>query len=82
LQSTNLDLQYREAFAETIPDAYENLLLDVIEGDRSLFIPRSELQAAWDIFTPVLNRLENDRVVPESYAFGGPGPNVGQLRPS
>ena len=53
----NLDLQYKQAFSELIPDAYESLLLDVIEGDRSLFIRSDESEAAWDIFTPVLPRL-------------------------
>ena len=74
LTTRNLDLQYREAFSELIPDAYESLLLDVIEGDRSLFIRSDELEAAWDIFTPVLHEIEERQVVPEEYDFGSPGP--------
>ncbi len=74
LASRNLDLQYKEAFTELIPDAYENLLLDVIRGDRSLFIRNQELEAAWDIFTPVLHEIERRRVVPELYRFGSRGP--------
>ena len=74
LTTRNLDLQYREAFSELIPDAYESLLLDVIEGDRSLFIRSDELEAAWDIFTPVLHEIEERQVVPEGYDFGSPGP--------
>ena len=74
LTSRNLDLQYKEAFTELIPDAYENLLLDVIRGDRSLFIRNHELEAAWDIFTPVLHEIERRRVVPELYRFGSQGP--------
>ena len=74
LTTRNLDLQYREAFSELIPDAYESLLLDVIEGDRRLFIRSDELEAAWDIFTPVLHEIEERQVVPEGYDFGSPGP--------
>ena len=74
LQPTNLDLQYKKAFSALIPDAYESLLLDVIEGDRSLFIQRGELQAAWDIVTPVLHEMEREKIVPESYEFGSRGP--------
>ena len=74
LQPRNLNLQYSEAFKESIPDAYERLLLDVIEGDRSLFIQKTELEAAWDIFTPVLHEIDRRRLVPESYAFGSTGP--------
>jgi glucose-6-phosphate 1-dehydrogenase len=74
LQPRDLDLQYKEAFAEVIPDAYESLLLDVIEGDRSLFIQKNELEAAWDVFTPVLHEIERQRVKPELYEFGSGGP--------
>lgn len=74
LASRNLDLQYKEAFSELIPDAYESLLLDVIEGDQSLFIRHDELQAAWDVFTPVLHEIEQQHIVPEPYQFGSRGP--------
>lgn len=74
LRSRNLDLQYKLAFSEQIPDAYESLLLDVIRGDRSLFIQSGELKAAWDILTPVLHEMEERRLVPEPYEFGSAGP--------
>ena len=74
LQPRNLDLQYKEAFSELIPDAYESLLLEVVQGDRSLFIEKEELKAAWDIFTPVLHEIEARRIVPEPYEFGSQGP--------
>jgi glucose-6-phosphate 1-dehydrogenase len=75
LQHTDLDLHYRSAFSALIPDAYECLLLDVIEGDRSLFIRADELAAAWDVFSPVLNAMETRRVVPMNYPFGSLGPD-------
>lgn len=78
LESKNLDLQYKAAFAEQIPDAYECLLLDVIRGDRSLFIQHDELASAWDIFTPVLHEIERRKVVPESYEFRGREPAAAQ----
>ena len=74
LAKRNLDLQYKAAFSELIPDAYESLLLDVIRGDRSLFIRKDELQAAWDVFTPALHEIENRKLVPEAYEFGSAGP--------
>lgn len=75
LAETDLDLRYSSAFEGVIPDAYEYLLLDVLEGDRSLFIRRDELAAAWDVFTPVLHRLERERVAPAPYGFGSRGPD-------
>lgn len=74
LQETELNLSYAAAFAGEIPDAYESLLLDVFKGDKSLFIRADELEAAWDIFTPVLRDLESCRVQPQPYLFGSGGP--------
>lgn len=78
LEESNLDLQYASAFPVHIPDAYECLLLDVLQGDRSLFIRADELEAAWDIFTPVLHELEEKRIQPRPYAFGSGGPEAAQ----
>lgn len=74
LVESELNLKYRSAFAKTIPDAYECLLLDLICGDRSLFISQEELAAAWDIFTPVLHEIDSKRIVPEQYDYGSEGP--------
>lgn len=74
LVETDLNLRYRSAFQGQIPDAYECLLLDVICGDRSLFISREELAAAWDIFTPVLHEIDGKEIAPEFYEFGSAGP--------
>jgi glucose-6-phosphate 1-dehydrogenase len=76
LNESELDLSYASAFNAKIPDAYESLLLDTIRGDGSLFIRADELEAAWDIFTPVLHELDERRVKPRGYAFGGPGPEA------
>ncbi len=74
LADSELNLRYESAFQASIPDAYECLLLDVLQGDRSLFIRADELQAAWDIFTPVLHDLESCQIRPQGYAFGSAGP--------
>jgi glucose-6-phosphate 1-dehydrogenase len=73
LAQTWLNLAYKSAFATLIPDAYECLLLDIMQGDRSLFITREELAAAWDIFTPFLHDLEARRAAPVVYPFGTRG---------
>jgi glucose-6-phosphate 1-dehydrogenase len=66
-----LDLAYSKVFSgDIIPEAYENLILDVVKGDKSLFIRDDELQAAWDIFTPLLHHLEENEVEPVPYSFG------------
>jgi glucose-6-phosphate 1-dehydrogenase len=74
LAATDLDLRYREAFDQEIPDAYESLLMDVVRGEKSLFIRGDELAAAWDIFTPVLHAVDARGIVPAPYPFGSEGP--------
>ncbi|MCD7472157.1 Glucose-6-phosphate 1-dehydrogenase [Datura stramonium] len=74
LDRSNLNLLYSARYSKEIPDAYERLLLDAIEGERRLFIRSDELDAAWSLFTPVLKELEHKKIVPESYPYGSRGP--------
>ncbi|XP_047960653.1 glucose-6-phosphate 1-dehydrogenase, chloroplastic-like [Salvia hispanica] len=74
LDQSNLNLLYKARYSKEIPDAYERLLLDAVEGERRLFIRSDELDAAWALFTPVLKDLEENRKVPEYYPYGSRGP--------
>ncbi|KAG4208694.1 hypothetical protein ERO13_A03G149400v2 [Gossypium hirsutum] len=74
LDRSNLNLHYAARYSKEIPDAYERLLLDAIEGERRLFIRSDELDAAWALFTPVLKELEEKKIIPESYPYGSRGP--------
>ncbi|MBI4772989.1 MAG: glucose-6-phosphate dehydrogenase [Deltaproteobacteria bacterium] len=46
---------YHEVFKIPSPDAYETLLLDVMLGDRTLFMRGDETEAAWSVITPILD---------------------------
>lgn len=77
MEEARLNLFYRHAWEESkdIPDAYERLILDVIQGEKSLFIRDDELEVAWKIFTPALQQIEGENsVAPEMYEYGGKGP--------
>ncbi|XP_020257966.1 glucose-6-phosphate 1-dehydrogenase, chloroplastic-like isoform X4 [Asparagus officinalis] len=65
---------HTKRYPAEIPDAYERLLLDAIEGEHRLFIRSDELDAAWALFTPVLKELEDKKIVPELYPYGSTGP--------
>ena len=54
LQSQSLQFRYAEAF-EPLPDAYETLLLDVLRGDQTLFVRSDEVEAAWQLYAPILD---------------------------
>ncbi|KAM6554524.1 hypothetical protein CsatB_015286 [Cannabis sativa] len=74
LDRSNLNLHYAARYSKEIPDAYERLLLDAIEGERRLFIRSDELDAAWSLFTPFLKELEEKKIIPEYYPYGSRGP--------
>lgn len=77
MEEARLNLFYRSAWEESkdIPDAYERLILDVIQGEKSLFIRDDELDVSWRIFTPALKDLESaDAPKPELYEYGSIGP--------
>lgn len=58
-----------------MPDSYEQLLHDVIDGDNHLFMRSDEVAAAWNVLSPVLHELDNENLVPEPYELGGRGPD-------
>lgn len=55
-------------------DAYEELLLDVIKGDRSLFLRFDEVKTAWSIVDPVIEAWSMDTSYIDTYASGSWGP--------
>nr|MCU0936051.1 glucose-6-phosphate dehydrogenase [Gammaproteobacteria bacterium] len=55
-------------------DAYETLLLDVIQGDRSLFLRYDEVQGAWQVVDPILKVWSVERDFIQTYPAGSWGP--------
>jgi len=68
-----LNASYRATEATTM-EAYKTLLLDVIEGDRSLFIRFDEVEWAWRVVDPVLQEWEKARDYITTYPAGTWGP--------
>ncbi|XP_011097324.1 glucose-6-phosphate 1-dehydrogenase, cytoplasmic isoform [Sesamum indicum] len=72
---SELDLSYRQRYqGVVIPEAYERLILDTIKGDQQHFVRRDELKAAWEIFTPLLHRIDNGELKSLPYKPGSRGP--------
>ncbi|MGH3184073.1 MAG: glucose-6-phosphate dehydrogenase, partial [Streptosporangiaceae bacterium] len=53
VRDVNMDFAYGESFTESIPEAYERLLLDVLIGDPPLFPRQQEVELSWMILDPV-----------------------------
>ena len=74
LKPVHLNLNLADTFEERTPLAYERLLLDVIRGNATLFMHRSEVEAAWRWVEPVLEGWESLGGRPRSYPAGSWGP--------
>lgn len=73
--TSELDLTYKSSFPDAFNvDAYTRLILDVLRGSQAAFVRDDELRSAWKIFTPVLHRIEREKVQPIKYAYGSRGP--------
>lgn len=63
-----MDFHYGDRYGDqSLPDAYERLLLDALNGDASLFARSDEIEGAWSLMDPVLQTWENDKNPPIAY---------------
>ena len=77
LRSVPLDIRMPDAFAgPTRRIAYERLLLDLIEGDQTLFVRRDEVEAQWDWIDAIRASWTEHGLVPKSYTAGSWGPTA------
>jgi glucose-6-phosphate 1-dehydrogenase len=75
LRQTDLSFDYQEHFSRVMPEAYERLLLDALEGDASLFARADEVEAAWRVCDPVIaGWQQQDKPTLYMYDPGGWGP--------
>jgi len=72
-RTTSLDASFRQPDERRV-DAYEDLLLDVMKGDRSLFLRFDEVEYAWRIVDPILQHWAMERNYIATYPAGSWGP--------
>lgn len=60
-------------------EAYERLLLDVINGKLALFNRRDELEAAWEYVMPILENWANNTTPPHAYEAHSWGPEAARV---
>jgi glucose-6-phosphate 1-dehydrogenase len=72
-RTTSLDASYRHE-GESEFDAYGDLLLDVIQGDRTLFLRYDEVEWAWRVVDPIVKVWSMERDFINTYAAGTWGP--------
>jgi glucose-6-phosphate 1-dehydrogenase len=69
LTPSNMEFSYAGEYGpDAIPEAYERLLLDAINGDASLFMRADEIERAWEIIDPLIAASEDPSYpAPQSY---------------
>jgi len=70
-----MNFNYSTSFAEKLPEAYERLILDALNGDATLFMRSDEIEAAWEYITPLLDCSKVSCTPLKYYASGTPGPD-------
>jgi len=69
LKTIPLSSDYSDEFGD-LPDAYETLLDDVVQGDQTLFVRADMVERSWELYAPILD-IE---VAPLPYPAGTWGP--------
>jgi glucose-6-phosphate 1-dehydrogenase len=72
-ETTQLDASYCNV-TELSMDAYEALLIDVVENDHSLFLRYDEVKLAWQVVDPILKLWSTEREFIHTYEAGSWGP--------
>jgi glucose-6-phosphate 1-dehydrogenase len=74
VRPVNMEFLYGASFLSQSPEAYERLLLDAMRGDATLFARGDEVEAAWAVCDPVLERFAADPAPLPTYPAGSSGP--------
>jgi glucose-6-phosphate 1-dehydrogenase len=74
-QTVDMNMNYAQDFnSAPLPEAYERLLLDALQGDASLFTRSDEIELAWQAIDPVIHAWETGAVPLFFYEPGSWGP--------
>lgn len=76
MRSVDMEFHYADEFSEAeIPEAYERLQLEALEGDATLFTRSDGIEAAWTIIDGVIQRYAREDSPPIGrYEKGSWGP--------
>ncbi len=77
VQEVNMDFHYKDLAHDYIPDAYQRLLLDCMQGDSTLYTRGDAVESAWRFVDPILRAWEMDPSIPlHGYPCGTWGPEL------
>ncbi len=59
LNPVDMVFDYKGTYDNDTPEAYETLLLDVMNSDQTLFMRADQVEVAWELVMPIINAWEN-----------------------
>jgi glucose-6-phosphate 1-dehydrogenase len=74
LKPVSLNLNLANTAKQRHLDAYERLLMDIVQGNLTLFMRRDELDAAWRWIDPIREAWQQQDEKPKTYTAGTWGP--------
>jgi glucose-6-phosphate 1-dehydrogenase len=74
VQDVNMDFHYSSLGDNALPEAYQRLLLDCMQGDATLFSRGDAIEEAWRIVDPILKAWEDNNIPIYGYPSGTWGP--------
>ncbi len=75
MHPVDMEFLYKDTFSGVLPDAYERLLLEALEGDASLFTRSDCIEAAWKLTDSIVGGWESSGIPELSlYRRGSWGP--------
>ena len=76
LRSVDMEFHYADPFGDTaIPEAYERLQLDALQGDASLFTRSDGIELSWKVIDPIIEGWQSPAAPPlAAYDRGSWGP--------
>ena len=77
VRDVEMDFHYKDLIDGRLPEAYQRLLLDCMQGDSTLFSRKDTVEAAWQFVDPILKAWESDPSIPlHGYPCGTWGPEA------
>ena len=79
LNTVDMVFNYTDASVKETPEAYETLLLDIMQSDQTLFMRADQVEEAWALIMPILDSWQTKESVNfPNYAAGSNGPELGE----
>lgn len=61
MRSVEMEFHYRDSFGESaVPEAYERLILEIIQGDHTLFNQDELTELSWKLFDPIIQHWQKE----------------------